>query len=255
MVTDLEDLKTHTVGGVWSGGYMDHGLTKSMSELDRCYTMLQKLCYVIIGGALIYKNREGSKHKDKVCREKVFEVNEALDTEDSRASSFQVRRIHVDETKVNKVRDWSSPKALLEVRNNKFSNVSQEEDELQKTIAMLHIGVVSSKKKLESKILATLVASPKYFQAERKETGVFYALVVKGIEDVMENAIPAVIKPLLAEFGEIVKDDTPDTLPPLRNIQHQINLKDVNKGKHSRTSSSKESGMMRTRLINLPRNI
>ncbi|GJS30922.1 hypothetical protein Tco_0491542, partial [Tanacetum coccineum] len=68
------------------------------------------------------------------------------------------------------------------------------------------------------------VASPKEFQAERKETGVSYALVVKGVEDVMKNAIPTVIKPLLAEFGKIVMDDTPNALPPLRNIQHQIDL-------------------------------
>ncbi|GKE34033.1 hypothetical protein Tco_1453355 [Tanacetum coccineum] len=49
MMTDLEDPKTNTVGGVWSGEYMDHGFTKSMSELDRCYTMLQELRSVIIG--------------------------------------------------------------------------------------------------------------------------------------------------------------------------------------------------------------
>nr|GFD49597.1 transposon Ty3-I Gag-Pol polyprotein [Tanacetum cinerariifolium] len=60
--------------------------------------------------------------------------------------------------------------------------------------------------------------------AERKETEVSYALAMKGVEDVMENAIPTVIKPLLAEFDKIVTDDTPDGLTPLRNIQHQIDL-------------------------------
>ncbi|GJS53946.1 hypothetical protein Tco_0627308 [Tanacetum coccineum] len=94
----------------------------------------------------------------------------------------------------------------------------------QHDVDSTHQGDVSPKKKLESKTLATLVASPKDFQAERKETGVSYALVVKGIEDVMENAIPAVIKPLLAEFGKIVTDDTPYALSPLSNIQHQIDL-------------------------------
>ncbi|GJZ04729.1 hypothetical protein Tco_0538004 [Tanacetum coccineum] len=49
-------------------------------------------------------------------------------------------------------------------------------------------------------------------------------IVVKGVEDVMENAIPAVIKPLLPEFGKIVADDTSNALPPLGNIQHQIDL-------------------------------
>ncbi|GKA50127.1 reverse mRNAase [Tanacetum coccineum] len=68
MVTDLEDSKTHTVGGVWSGEYMDHVFTKSMSELDRCYTMLQELRSTIVGGALIHKNREGSKHEGQRSR-------------------------------------------------------------------------------------------------------------------------------------------------------------------------------------------
>ncbi|GJX75246.1 hypothetical protein Tco_0313841, partial [Tanacetum coccineum] len=59
--------------------------------------------------------------KDKVRRE-VLEVDEALAIENSRASSFQVKGIHVDETKVNAVRDWPSPKILPEVRNNKVAN-------------------------------------------------------------------------------------------------------------------------------------
>ncbi|GJZ72041.1 transposon ty3-I gag-pol polyprotein [Tanacetum coccineum] len=63
--------------------------------------------------------------------------------------------------------------------------------------------VVSPNKKLKSKNLVTLVASPKEFQAERKETGVSYALVEKGVEDVMENAIPTVVKPLQAEFASL----------------------------------------------------
>ncbi|GKB75884.1 putative nucleotidyltransferase, ribonuclease H [Tanacetum coccineum] len=84
--------------------------------------------------------------------------------------------------------------------------------------------VVDMETKLENKTLVTLVGSQKEFQSERKETRVSYALVVKGIEDVMENAIPDVIKPLLAKFGKIMTDDTPNALPSLRNIQHQIDL-------------------------------
>ncbi|GKA57227.1 transposon ty3-I gag-pol polyprotein [Tanacetum coccineum] len=41
-----------------------------------------------------------------------------------------------------------------------------------KTIDILPLGVVSPRKKLESKTLVTVVDSPKEFQAERKETGV-----------------------------------------------------------------------------------
>nr|GEY57522.1 hypothetical protein [Tanacetum cinerariifolium] len=469
MVTGLEDSKTHNVGEVWSGEYMNHCFIKSMSELDRCYTMLQELRSVIVGGELIHKNREGSKHEgqrirpiigdfggncvsnqspfnngrieewdeekkeDRVPTTKIFrkriamvspnvtpqlpkpevkveeniikaevvdehvekiqdlqsykehddkistllfqttnkvgtlktceEIMVSNDDEDVKGfncelktdfecvhnlnvrdldyglilrmiirnqvmfsmKNREVKSIiienlgvvekeyitrcfgswvdrwefcrHVKNIKVNEVRDWSSPKTSLEVRNNKFPNVFQEEDELeygdlldeeakqvtyvvQRTLCLpkalvkafklptephpspyqfrrikkgltlkvteicrvslamekhynelvlcdvvdMETCVVSPKKKLESETLATLMASPKDFQAERKETGVFYALVMKGVEDVMENEIAAVIKPLLAEFDKIVKDDTPDALPPLRNIQHQIDL-------------------------------
>ncbi|GJU41845.1 hypothetical protein Tco_1194802 [Tanacetum coccineum] len=70
--------------------------------------------------------------KDKVRRE-VFDVDESLDIEISRASSFQVRRIHVDETKVNAVRDWSSYKTFPEDINNKVADAFQEEDKLKYT--------------------------------------------------------------------------------------------------------------------------
>ncbi|GKB43959.1 retrovirus-related pol polyprotein from transposon TNT 1-94, partial [Tanacetum coccineum] len=56
-----------------------------------------------------------------------------------------------------------------------------------------HQGVVSPKPKLETKTLVTLVASPKEFQAERKQTIVSFALVLNGVKDVMENAIPVVV--------------------------------------------------------------
>ncbi|GJS17043.1 transposon ty3-I gag-pol polyprotein [Tanacetum coccineum] len=87
-----------------------------------------------------------------------------------------------------------------------------------------HQGVVSPKMKLENNTLVTLMTSSKEFQAERKKTRVSYALVVKGVKDVMKNAISAVIKPLLVEFDKIVTDDTPNALLPLRNVQHQIDL-------------------------------
>nr|GFA07466.1 transposon Ty3-I Gag-Pol polyprotein [Tanacetum cinerariifolium] len=58
--------------------------------------------------------------KDKVLCE-VLDVVEALDIENSRASSFQMRGIQVVETKVNVVRDRSSPKTLLEALVKAFN--------------------------------------------------------------------------------------------------------------------------------------
>nr|GEY08026.1 hypothetical protein [Tanacetum cinerariifolium] len=185
----------------------------------------------------------------------IINVNEALDIENSRASSFQVRGIHVEETKVNAIRDWSSPKILPELRNIKVANAFQEEDELDPyqigwikkgpTLKVIKICKVplSIGKHYKELVICDIIdmeachvllgrpwqhdvdsTHQEEFQAERKETGVSFALVMKGVEDVMENAIPAVVKPLLAEFGKTVADDTPVTLPPLRNIQHQIDL-------------------------------
>ncbi|GKC42559.1 hypothetical protein Tco_1060281, partial [Tanacetum coccineum] len=108
MVTDLEDSKTHTVGGVWSGEYMDHGFTKSMTELDRCYTMLQELRSVIVGGALIHKNREGSKHEGQRIRPTIgdFRGNCA-----SNQSSFNNGRI----------KEWEEEKKEDRVPTNKVN--------------------------------------------------------------------------------------------------------------------------------------
>lgn len=58
-----------------------------------------------------------------------------------------------------------------------------------------------------------------------------YAAAVKslGAHEMMENqksaiVIPDCVKPLISEFGELVSDDLPSTLPPMRDIQHQIDL-------------------------------
>ncbi|GJW56789.1 hypothetical protein Tco_0103520 [Tanacetum coccineum] len=55
-------------GGVWSGEYIGHGFTKSVNELDMCYTMLQELHSMVIGGALVHKNYDGSKQEGKRIR-------------------------------------------------------------------------------------------------------------------------------------------------------------------------------------------
>lgn len=36
--------------------------------------------------------------------------------------------------------------------------------------------------------------------------------------------IPPEFEPLLQEFGDVFPDDLPTVLPPLRNVQHHIDL-------------------------------
>ncbi|GKE23613.1 hypothetical protein Tco_1435125, partial [Tanacetum coccineum] len=83
--------------------------------------------------------------EDKVHHEKVFGVDEALDIENSRASSFQVWEIHIDKTKVNHVRDWPSPKTLPKVRNNKVADVMSRKTPLLVTISNEIVGFDSIK--------------------------------------------------------------------------------------------------------------
>lgn len=62
MVDGLDVIKTHNVGGIWSGEYMNHGLTKFTKELDKIFVMFEEQCFVIVCEASIHKNREGRNY-------------------------------------------------------------------------------------------------------------------------------------------------------------------------------------------------
>ena len=65
------------------------------------------------------------------------------------------------------------------------------------------------------------------FVKECKDTREIHVRVVKGentSEPVKVNKISMEVKELLTEFHDVLADDTPNELPPLRDIQHHIDL-------------------------------
>ncbi|PKU80164.1 RNA-directed DNA polymerase [Dendrobium catenatum] len=51
-----------------------------------------------------------------------------------------------------------------------------------------------------------------------------YALVAKEVDDDQGEPVPDEIKPLLETFADVFPEDLPNQLPPLRDIQHVIDL-------------------------------
>ena len=65
------------------------------------------------------------------------------------------------------------------------------------------------------------------FRHESKENGVIYVVVVKELNKKDAENIPSIPKKvaeLLDDFSDIASTDLPNELPPLRNIQHDIDF-------------------------------
>ncbi|XP_039145554.1 uncharacterized protein LOC120282772 [Dioscorea cayenensis subsp. rotundata] len=60
------------------------------------------------------------------------------------------------------------------------------------------------------------------FEEEILQLNVVFALIRKGVA--VEEAIPQIAKPIVDEFKDMFPDELLDELPPLRDIQHQIDL-------------------------------
>lgn len=69
-----------------------------------------------------------------------------------------------------------------------------------------------------------LLCSRGVFEQKFSESGVVWALAESVGSKVMESRTPMEISLLLEEFADVFPGELPHGLPPLRDIQHQIDL-------------------------------
>ena len=68
------------------------------------------------------------------------------------------------------------------------------------------------------------ILSAKGFESEAKDPSQVFALVAKEQITPPQLEVPQVVQPILREFELVFPEDLSDTLPPLRDIQHAIDL-------------------------------
>ncbi|KAG5564865.1 hypothetical protein RHGRI_000907 [Rhododendron griersonianum] len=79
----------------------------------------------------------------------------------------------------------------------------------------------------ENKPKSLHILTKKCFQAESMELGVIYAVVVKEVsESAAASAfvLPSEVAELLSRFSDVAPKELPNELPPMRNVQHAIEL-------------------------------
>ncbi|XP_031405672.1 uncharacterized protein LOC116214403 [Punica granatum] len=79
--------------------------------------------------------------------------------------------------------------------------------------------------KVESKAFLIETHLEWEIEVDFKESKELHVLIVKDLPSQKQIVeVPQEVKPLLAEFEEIIPEELPDRLPPMRDIQHQIDL-------------------------------
>ncbi|XP_013704463.1 uncharacterized protein LOC106408194 [Brassica napus] len=69
-----------------------------------------------------------------------------------------------------------------------------------------------------------LIISRAQFELELRASRPIFALVATSPATLQQQSTPSTFLPLLQEFNDLFPDDLPAGLPPLRDIQHQIDL-------------------------------
>lgn len=69
-----------------------------------------------------------------------------------------------------------------------------------------------------------MIISRAQFELELRASRPIFALVATSPATLQQQSTPSTFLPLLQEFNDLFPDDLPAGLPPLRDIQHQIDL-------------------------------
>lgn len=93
-------------------------------------------------------------------------------------------------------------------------------------IAMAPVKTLDQSSEKKNSNFLVMAHSEKELDEAIKETGCFYPVVVKGLMSVAKEEIATLkeVVEILKNFKELTADELPDELPPMREIQHQIDL-------------------------------
>lgn len=82
-----------------------------------------------------------------------------------------------------------------------------------------------------TKPVFTVAPTKEKFVSERKAAELIYVMLVKSLgiekteqEEKLKIVILERVQPLLVKFSKLVFDNLPDSLPPMKDIQHHIDL-------------------------------
>ncbi|PRQ42827.1 putative nucleotidyltransferase, Ribonuclease H [Rosa chinensis] len=93
-------------------------------------------------------------------------------------------------------------------------------------IAMAHVCQFEKSDVKKGESFLTLSSSELEMERAFKESEVFCPVVIKGLlsAEKEEVVIPKEVQDMLGDFEELISDELPNELPPMRDIQHQIDL-------------------------------
>ncbi len=94
----------------------------------------------------------------------------------------------------------------------------------RKKITLLPLRAEDTPKVSKTEKKTFLLTGNRDFRTEAKETGEIHVLVVHGVVQAEPVTILKKIQLILEEFREIIPDELPHGLPPMRDIQHHIYL-------------------------------